>query len=193
MKKRRPDGTALVPAGKRDLPAVITPKRISKLRNVKRLKSILGDSAEAVHQLLEVGDNESATSLIHKKVLQTLIDVLPYAEATIRKTKGTRGVYQVNSLVSSIREVMLDLQAMQDKGALGEALVEKIIRPSYLDVGMQLIQEYSNIAAEARASMSVDEFKSFKATLARSRSNVAEFVQKEYIRVKDDTKAFLQR
>jgi hypothetical protein len=88
---------------------------------------------------------------------------------------------------------MLDLQGLQDKGALGEALIEKIIRPSYLDVGMHIVQEYSNLAAEARASMTTEDFRAFKETLSRSRGNIAEFVQKEYGKVKEDTRSFLSR
>jgi len=167
--------------------------KISKLKNVGKMRSILGDSAEAIQQLLEVGDNDSATALIYKKSLQTIIDSIPYAEATIRRTKGARGVYQLNSLISSMREVMIDLQNMQDRGAIGDSLVEKIIRPSFLDVGMHIVQEYASVAADAKNFMAPDDWKAYKQVLAKSRGSISEFIQREYGKVKEDSRAFLGR
>ena len=187
--------TTAVAVVKTRLPAVAKEKktRISKLKNVAKMKSIIGDSAEKVHQLLEVGDNDSATALIMKSMLQALIDIIPHAESNVRKTKGARGVYQINSLISSVREIMIDLQSLQDKGAIGEALIEKIIRPCFLDIGMHIVQEYSSIAAEAKAVMSIEDYRAFKNALSTSRGNISEFIQKEYGKVKEDAKAFLQR
>ena len=71
-------------------------KTISKLKT-KGMRSIIGDSAEEIQQLLEVNANESAVSLMQKRLLQTLVDVLPYAEHAVRHSKGIRGVYQLNS------------------------------------------------------------------------------------------------
>ena len=54
-------------------------KRISKL-NTKGMRSIIGDSAEAIQQLLESDSNESAIALMQKRVLQALVDTLPRNE-----------------------------------------------------------------------------------------------------------------
>jgi hypothetical protein len=187
---------------RRDVPTVSTKnlpstevrvRKISKLKNPAKLRSILGDSAEDIQQLLEKGDSDSATTLLHKRLLQTLVDLVPCAEANVRKTKGARGVYQINSLISSIREVMIDIQNLSDKGALGEALVEKIIRPSFLDIGMRIVESYSSVAMDAKTSMSPEEFRGFKEKLAENRKNIAEYIQNEYGRVRTECKTFLQK
>ena len=135
--------------------------RISKLKT-KGMRSIVGDSAEDIQQLLEVGDNDSATTLMHKKLLQGLIDLIPYAEHNVRKSKGQRGVYQVNSLVSSVRELIVDLQATQDRGQLGANLVEQIIRPAFLDIGMQVVQEFATLLNDAKDLMAPEDYRTFK-------------------------------
>jgi len=128
---------------KNQLPAIFVKpptKRISKL-HPNKMKSILGDSAEEIHQLLENDNNDSASNLLQKRLIQATLDMLPYAEHAIRKTKGGRGVYQYNSLITSIRELMIDVQAVKDKGAIGEQLIEKALRPAFTDIAAALMKE----------------------------------------------------
>ena len=118
IKKTKPS-RALVKVSKRE------PKKLSKkLSKVsEKLSSILGDSSENILGLLEANNSESASNLILTKLMQSLVDTIPYAENNVRKTRGQKGVYQLNSLVQSLRELMIDMQAVRDKGLLGERLV----------------------------------------------------------------------
>lgn len=167
-------------------------KRISKLRT-KGMRSIVGDAAEDIQQLLEIGENDSATSLMHKKLLQSLVDLLPYAEHNVRASKGTKGVYQVNSLVSSIRELVIDLQSTQDRGALGVNLVESVIRPAFLDIGMTIVQEYQALLNDVKDALEPEDYKRVKQSHKDSRQRLAEFIQAEFGKVRDQSVAFLQR
>jgi hypothetical protein len=176
-------------AAEKAAPAV---KKISKL-NTKNMRSILGDSAEEIQQLLETNDSDSATMLLQKRLLQSLTDMIPMTEHAIRKSKGTRNVYQFNSLVTSLREILIDIQSTKDRGALGDALVEKIIRPSFLDIGMLLVQEDARVTADAKDLLDPKAFKEFKRIKAESLQRTAEFIQKQYLQVKDQSIAFLQR
>jgi hypothetical protein len=164
--------------------------RISKL-NRDGMVSILGDSSEEIMQLLEVDKNESATSLIQKRLLQSLVDVLPYAEHNVRESKGQRSVYQLNSLITSLREVLIDIQSTKDKSALGEALVEKILRPLFLDLGMLLIQENAKTDGFVKDLVSPEHFKEIRKSKAESLERVAAFIQSKYGDAKVATIAFL--
>jgi len=166
-------------------------RRISKT-NAKSLRSILGDSAEEIQQLLEISSNESAISLIQKRLLQGLVDIIPYAENTIRKTEGGKGVYQLNSLITSLRELMIDLQSTRDKGAIGAALVEKIIRPAFLDLGMTLVQEDARLDNEIKDLVDLDAFRKIKAAKKESLSRIAAGIQEKYGEVKAQSITFLQ-
>ena len=167
-------------------------KRISKL-NTKNMRSILGDSAEEIQQLLESNDSDSATMLLQKRLLQSLTDVIPMAEHAIRKSKGARGVYQFNSLVTSLRELLIDVQSTRDRGALGDALVDKIIRPAFLDIGMMLVQEDARVTADVKDSLDPQTFRELKRIKSESLQRVAEMIQKQYSTVKEQSIAFLQR
>ena len=188
-KKRQTTAVAVRGQGTEVVPAR---KKISKLRNVAKLRSIIGDSADDIQGLLEDGDNDSAGALIYKRMLQTLVDVIPYAEANVRKTRGAKGVYQINSLITSIREVLIDVQSMKDKGTLAANMIDRYLRPSYLDIGMSIVSEFSVLEAEARSSMSSEEFKAFKASLVRARGNIADTIQKEFGKVREDCIQYMQ-
>jgi hypothetical protein len=168
-------------------------KSISKLRT-KGMRSIIGDSAEDIQQLLEVGDNDNATSLMLKRMLQALIDLVPYAENNVRKSKGQRGVYQINSLISSIRELMIDLQSAQDRGAIGEALNEKVLRPAFLDVAMELVKETAMLSSDVKDLLSVEDYNNkFRPLVIAQRTRIGQYVQKRYEEAAQATKQFMQR
>lgn len=180
--------TALVPVSE-------APKRrtVSKLR-MEGMRSILGDSAEDIQQLLEVGDSDNATALMLKRMLQALIDLVPYAEHNVRKSKGQRGVYQINSLISSIRELMVDLQSAQDRGAIGEALNEKILRPAFLDVAMMLVKETALLSSDVKELLSVEDYNNkFRPLVLEQRTRIGQYVQKRYEEAATATRQFMQR
>lgn len=167
-------------------------KRISKLKTAG-MRSIIGDSAETILQLLEVDKNESATSLIQKRLLQSLVDVLPYAEHNVRQTKGQRGVYQLNSLITSLREVLIDVQSTRDKGALGDTLVERIIRPAFLDIGMTLVQESARTDGDLKDLVSPEVYKEVRRAHKESLDRVAETIKRKYDEAKVNAIQFLQQ
>ena len=166
-------------------------KRISKL-NTKGMRSIIGDSAEAIQQLLETNANESALALMQKRLLQAVVDTLPFAEHTIRATKGAKGVYQFNSLITSIRELMIDMQSTRDKGAIGAELVERVIRPAFLDIGMTLVQEEARLDAEIKDVLGIEAYKKIKAARKESLGRIAQMIQDKYNESKNQAVTFLQ-
>lgn len=166
-------------------------KRISKL-NTKGMRSIIGDSAEAIQQLLESDSNESAIALMQKRVLQALVDTLPYAEHAIRKTKGVRGVYQFNSLITSIREVMIDMQSTRDKGAIGASMVERILRPAFLDIGMTIVQEEARLDTEIRDLLGIEGYRTIRTARKDATTRIAQTIQAKYAEAKQQAVTFLQ-
>jgi len=179
------------PVKKRKTEVVKKPTRISKL-NTKGMRSIVGDSADAIQQLLEDNNNESASSLIQKRLMQTLIDVIPHAEHTIRSTKGARGVYQLNSLITSLRELMIDLQSTRDKGALGAELVERVIRPAFLDIGMELVQADARLDSELKDLVDAATYRRIKDAKKGYLTTMASVIQSKYGEVKSQAITFLQ-
>lgn len=180
------------PKRKLVIPDPDDPKKLSKTRK-KNVKSIFGDSSEKILQLLETNDTDSAISLIYKKALSSVVDVLPYAEHNIRKSKGVRGVYQLNALISSMRELLTDMQSAQDRGLLGQSLMDSVIRPAFSDMAQDIVVEYSAIGADAKQGMTEKEWSRFRVALKDSRTNLANKFTAHYRRLNDETISYLQR
>ncbi len=193
-KKKKKPGTKLVVAPELRIDdALPKAKRISKLKLADNLTSILGDDAESLQQLLETGDSDSALTLLNKRLIQTSVDLIAEVESGIRESKGRYGVHSFNGLVQSIRELMIDLQATKDRGAMGITLVDNVLRPAFLDIGMAIMQEYASVANEVKDLMSPDVYKQFRQSQLDSRNRLAALMQTQYLKIRDETVQFLQR
>lgn len=173
--------------------AVVKPRRLSKLRSDEDISSIVADSRHEIQQMLETSDNDSASALMKKRMLQMLTDLLPYAENAVRASKGSRGVYQVNSLITSIRELLIDLKGDQDRGQLGHHMVEQVVRPAFLDIGMSVVQEEDVFLRAIRDELSSSDYKMVKSAHSAYVRAVAERVQAEYKTASEKAIAFMQR
>lgn len=165
--------------------------RISKLDEEGR-NSIMGSEAETIQQLLESGQNDGAMTLIHKRMLQALMDLLPHAENNVRATKGQKGVYQINSLITSVRELLSDLQATKDRGAIGISLVEKVVRPAFLDIGMSLVQEEQRFATVIQDLVPPELFRKLRDEHRACVGRIGHVMNGKYEEVKQGTINHLQ-
>lgn len=163
-----------VPADEQEIPALPP-------RQLRKLHSLFGARSEVILDMLDQGSQDAASTLITKTMLQTLVDVLPTIERTVRKTKGYRGVYQLNQTISQMREVCNDLRMFKDRAMVGENMVERYIRPTYLDLSVQLTTLFLEMENSAKLRMDKEAFKDFQInTITPLRSNLANFMLKQY-------------
>lgn len=168
-------------------------RRISKADSEGKLNSILGDDAESLMQLLENGDADSAITRLNKRLIQTVIDLIPEVETNIRESKGRYGVHSFNGLVQTVRELVIDLQSAQDRGAMGETMVEKLIRPAFLDLATDVVKEYSMVQSDMQALLPHDQFLEFRKLQLESRDRIARALQDKYTELQEKIIGFLQR
>lgn len=168
------------------------PKRLSKLKG-KALRTVFGGGSEKILRLLEQDETDPAIALIYKRLLQSVVDVLPLAEMGIRSSKGIRGVHGFNMLISSLRELMVDVQSAQDRGLMGQMIVQSVVQPALTDLAQETVQEYSMIAADAKSLMSSEEFEKFAPLLRESRARLANRMTHHFRVMKDGTINYLQR
>lgn len=190
--KKVPSKSAVKRKAKSHALAIKENPSISKT-NTSALTSILGDSAETIHQLLESNEGDSARSLVYKKILQATIDLLPLVEQNIRDSSGSKGVYQYTTLVTNIRELFIDIQSAQDRGRIGEIIIERIIRPAMMDIGMATVQGMAMLENDAKNYMSPQDFKRFKEDVIRQRDALADAVMKSYRTIETELLDYLQR
>lgn len=168
------------------------PVKIDKIKP-SQLKSLLEQDATRINELLEVGDSDNAITLTYKRLAQSCVDAIPLLENNIRISKGARGTYQFNTMVTTLRELLVDLQAISARGQIGVTVVDKVIRPFILDLGMQIVQELKVIEEDARSYMSPADHEKFRSQIVRSRDRIADFVNKGFVDVKRQAQDLLQR
>lgn len=145
------------------------------------LQKQFGDRAERILEMLEDDEQtDGAISLLSRSIIQTLVRTLPLAETHVRNSQGTKGIYQLNQLVSGIRESLVDLQALREKGDLGRTIVERYIRPSYMEIGVQVTQMFTLVESNAKGRMSREDFVSFRQNLEDTKLNLARYMMAQY-------------
>lgn len=147
---------------------------------VLAVKSTFGEQAQTVVDMMEANNSDGATSLVTKAIIQSIVKMLPVAEQVMIKSGTTRGVYSFNSLVTSIRELLGDLKAHRDQGALGQSIVERSIRPSYMDIAVQIVTAFTLLQSSAKDRMTPEDFKEFRALIDENKSGLAGYITAQY-------------
>lgn len=166
--------------------------KISKIKT-KKLKSILATNREELLQLVENDEVDTASSVIYKRMLQALVDVIGHTEDLIHRSKGARGTHQMNLLVNNIRDILIDLQQAQDRGMLAENLCQRYIAPSYLAIGMEILRENEQLFNRIKREHDKDTVERYSQYFADQEQRIGAFVQDQFVRVREELKKFLQR
>jgi hypothetical protein len=161
--------------------AIVKKKKLKLSKtNLESLESILGDRTQDILQLLETNETDGAITLLYRRLLMMTVDLIPLAENAVRKTKGFKGVYQVNGLVSQCRELLADIQATQDRGAMGRNLVTRLIQPAFLDIAMQIVQSGSRLEASLKSLTPPSQHERIRSTFERHQRELAHYIQEQY-------------
>lgn len=152
---------------------------------VKALRSRFGKRADAIIDMLDQGETDGAITTVQRTLLQTLVDVIPITEHAVRASNGRYGVYQFNQTISQVRELLNDLQATRDKGLLGQSIVDRCVRPSFLDIAGQIVLAFTALNEAAAARMSAADAREFRAQSETMKKNLADYLMAQYHSVSD--------
>jgi hypothetical protein len=147
---------------------------------VMALNSRFGTQADTIVEMISMGNADGASSLIIKALIQSVCEVLPMAEHHIRESKSTKGIYGFNTLVSTVRELLGDLQVLKDKANLGQSIVDRTIRPSYMDIASQLVTSMTLVQESAKGRMDKEDFKEFRVTVEQAKKGMADYMMAQY-------------
>lgn len=88
---------------------------------------------------------EGAMNAIQKQLLLTALQLIPIAEQEYRSKSHLRGaenlLYAFNSAISSVRELMHDMEANKDRAAITSKISANILQPAFLMMGQRLIDQ----------------------------------------------------
>ncbi len=133
------------------------------------LDSYFGKQSEAILEMLDSSDQENALTTLKKSMLKTTIKVLPYAEDILISSGTSKGTYQYATLISTIRELIADIQADQDKKFISESLLNSVIKPAYVDIAQNMLSkhfEFLSLSKELVYPKSKKDFNNAMKTLA---------------------------
>lgn len=162
-------------------------------KQIRGLTTLFGQRASVILNLLEDdSQTDGALTLIQRTLLQTMVDILPVVERDVRTSRGKHGVYQLNQCISQIRELTTDIQSLRDRGQLGASVVERSLRPAYLDLAVQISLAITEIDNSAKSIMKSEDHTLFRSeTLIPMKRSLATFVQQQYETIKEDVTAGL--
>lgn len=148
---------------------------------LKSIESMFGKRSDSIIELLDVGNSDGALSLIMKTLLSTLVDTMPAVEGHVRRSGGQKGVYQLTQLSSQLRETCADIQAYRDRSNLGNKVVERYLRPAFLDIAVQITRTWIELEAGATARMSKEDLAKYQEDyLLPMKRGIADYLMKQY-------------
>jgi hypothetical protein len=131
----------------------------------KELKSYFGEHSTAIMDMLETGDQDGGLSILKKKLLQTVIRVLPKAEEVLNESGTSRGTYQFVTLVSQIRELVADIQADKDRAYIAQSILETIIRPAFMEIAQQMMTKHHDFRKTSEDYVKSQHAQAYSASL----------------------------
>lgn len=174
--------------GPANLPALLPGVSKSTLR---KLNSMFGQRSDAIIAMLETTDTDGAAALVTRTLLQTLVDVLPVVERNVRRSKGARGVMPLNQVISQMRELLHDIQAYKDRDSLADSLIDRHMRPAFLDLAMQMSNLMVELDNRAKASMKEKDYERYHSTAENMRGSLADFMRRQFDQLSASVRASL--
>lgn len=110
--------------------------------SMKDMRSYFGKQAPTILTMLEMNDNDGALTLLKKRLLQTTVSLVPFAEDIIRNSQSQRGIYQYTTLVSQVRELISDIRADEDRKYVAQSLIEAVLRPAFMEIAQFIITDH---------------------------------------------------
>lgn len=162
------------------------PEFMSKTQ-YNKIISAFGQGAPAIIQMLDRNNNDGALTAINRTLMQTLLDILPLSENVVRRSEGTKGLYQFHQTIAQIRELSADIQSLQDKGMMGTRIVERYVRPLLQSLAQQIVLSFTIMGTEARKVMKPEDYQDFERNVIRKMQfSLADFMQKQFDAIEKD-------
>lgn len=149
------------------------------------IEADFGKHAPTVIRMLEMDRTDGALTLLKKKLLQTSVGLLPFAERTVRESKSARGVYQFSTLVSQIREIIGDIEADRDRELLLKVIDERVIKPIMMDMAHHIVTKHFEFRKELEMSVRPDAVQDFNKKLQNLAKDLAKEMQDQYLKINE--------
>lgn len=97
----------------------------------------------------------------------------------------------LNQVISQLRELLHDIQAYKDRDMLGQSLVDKFLRPAFLDIAMNMSNLMVELDASARSKMSPKDYDKHHDLAENLKASLADYMRRQYEELAKSIKASL--
>ncbi len=111
-------------------------------KDKKALTTYFGVHADSILTMLDNNNQDGALTSLKKHMLKTTIRVLPYAEQVLLDSGTSKGTYQFTTLINTLRELIADIQADNDKQFIADSIINGVIKPAYIDIAENIVSSH---------------------------------------------------
>lgn len=159
---------------------------VEQIEQAINTASSFGRTVPTIRQHLRNRDYGSAAISSKGALLATLTELIPVAEMAVRESKAQRGIYQFNSLVSQMRELLIDLEGDRDLDGLVMAICNEAIEPKLRMLGQMLVQWNSGVKRELRTYLTGDDYSDAAATIDEQTQQLAMYISQMATAIQTD-------
>lgn len=144
---------------------------------LERLKA----EAEAVIERIPVGNSEDAEQLEqYRHMFDKLVSIATILEDNITGNRTSRDVYPLMQTYNQIREVIADMRALRDVGAMGAMLNDEVLAPMMQSISQDTVDLYQNIERMMRSHLDSSQADALKPKIDSFFSKAATAMQRSY-------------
>lgn len=115
--------------------------------------SSFGYKLDHIRTHIKNRDFQQASLTTKEAILSTLIELIPLAEASLRQSNVKNGIYQFNSLINQVRELMVDLDGERDLNQMVQSILDEAVRPVFMMLAQMIIQFNNSLKRQMRAEL----------------------------------------
>ena len=144
-----------------------------------------------IRQHLANKDYQQASLTTKEALLATLIELVPLAERSLRNSGASKGIYQFNSLIGQVRELLVDLDGERDLRSTVQQLMDEAVHPSMMLLSQGIILFNNSLKRGLRDELNERDCRIAYDLLDQQTKQLAAYVQSMYSEIQKRVEAKL--
>lgn len=155
----------------------VTSSKEERQRELERLKA----EAEAVIERIPATNGDDAEQLQqYRHMFDKLVDIAEILENNIVTNRNGREVYPLMQTYNQIREVIADMRALRDVGAMGATLNDEVIGPMMQSIAQDTVDLYQDLLRTVNSHLDPAQAKAMTPKINQLFSRAGTAMQRSY-------------
>lgn len=155
----------------------VTSSKEERLAELDRLKA----EAEAVIERIPETNSEDAEQLAqYRHMFDKLVRIATILENNIVRNESGREVYPLMQTYNQIREVIADMRALRDVGAMGATLNDEVIGPMMQSIAQDTVDLYQDLMRTVNSHLDPAQAKAMSPKINQLFSRAGTAMQRSY-------------